>query len=186
MGILCGVELKRPSTSDRNAPIRRRSSCRTPPPTAEGLRHRHCPPVNRLPGHRSEYTLLTAGRDEHPRDRHAPWADAVPCGDLLERINHAVAHLPFERHELTGVGEALPAGGRSLRPYLPARKPPASGLQTRMPTSWYSANDWNSYSRPRPTRLYYICAVTYLSNPRRSCSMTAVAACHDKRLESPI
>ena len=80
-------------------------------------------------------TEVTPGPAEQPGERDLRGRDAVRLADLDQHVDDVVEPLRVVHRRLVPVGEvarALPAPARSRR-YLPDSRPPASGLQTRMP-----------------------------------------------------
>jgi hypothetical protein len=83
------------------------------------------------------------------------WCRICPMGGRPPSFSHPPrgSLAPCEGTNWPASAKRVPCGAGAVRPYFPARKPPARGLHTKMPRFAYSAKDWNSYSRPRFTRL---------------------------------
>ncbi len=87
---------------------------------------------------------------EQPRERDLRGGDAVRLADLHERVDDVVELRLVADRRLVPVGQVpRPRGPSCPRRYLPESRPPASGLQTRMPTPWSIAAGTISYSTSR-------------------------------------
>jgi hypothetical protein len=88
---------------------------------------------------------------EQPRERDLRRRRAAGVGDLDERRRRSSKSASSSRTggSFQSVSCREPSGGPPVAAYLPVSRPPASGLQTRIPTPSSTAIGTSSYSASR-------------------------------------